>query len=884
MTWNRLLKFTLAIIILLASWSCSSSGSDTDDDASPTGLGTEGEITLPDYPLISIIEAEPRVASPGQQISLTGVEGVTGTLTFSTPEREPITAIIENGIGVISLSQNAPAGTYTGMLETENGALAFSTFRVAVEPGVWLRTSQRFVSPEEETVLSIETLGLPEETVATVYMLSEAGEPMSILVPDEVGRLIPGIPVPLSDLEGRSLLLDSRYQGAVQVRVEPIGSDPSGGIGISEAPIIDEAEAPLFDGWVSNTIQLTACAQSGIISGDIGGEGFINAVWADGTLQSNAVYTTDGSFSIEAGPGVVLVQAFRVDQEPIPEPESQLLALGCGETVELAQVGRTKVASLASAWTSTGIPSIRAQAPGEIPPSQPVAQSGGDEPCRTGMIWTLISDSDGASPRWSSLAAVALKTALNGAASKATISTMADARALAEKYALMELTEAAEEDKEEIMEALVSLAASDFTIPLQASMVSGNYFVGLLAHPVNPGDAQVRASGEGSAGALFDPTFSAYTDFAERFRGAAICGSAEPEQKQIELDEGVPIIYTVTDLAGEGADGASVTISPPKCGQLDPAEGSVDGQEFRTEFTMDTEKYCAEALEFEASWSGPQGSLSTKPGETIVHLSPQLPELTLYAGAAPGIGNTAALASAITLYEDYDVRNQPGGLPTFTQDPVCGFLEGGMELTGPGFFTHSESPGKRAESMVQVYRSEDTPVNRVVLNMRLDTWAVPIGDDNIIRGAWASGANASNPILTETPGTLLVYDLKNPGNLPTVPIISWELGRNLEGASAHTILIIYKVIDCGDDPGISDFGSFVTTDARILLESDDDFPSPSWDIEELPEFDGERLQIIMWVNSLVTTASIRDDDEGAYIHGRGRLNLLLNVHLAQEID
>ena len=72
----RLLKYTLISLILLASWSCAVTGSDTDNPSLPSELGGADEFTLPDYPLISSIEAEPRVVSPGDQVVLTGADGL----------------------------------------------------------------------------------------------------------------------------------------------------------------------------------------------------------------------------------------------------------------------------------------------------------------------------------------------------------------------------------------------------------------------------------------------------------------------------------------------------------------------------------------------------------------------------------------------------------------------------------------------------------------------------------------------------------------------------------------------------------------------------------------------------------------------------------------
>jgi hypothetical protein len=885
----RLLKYTLISLILLASWSCGLTGSDTENLSLPSELDGVDDISLPDYPLISSIAAEPRVVSPGDQVALTGANGLSGLVTFTTPSGNQLTVDLLEGSGLFTLPQDALAGFYTGTLETETGALAISSFRASGEPGVWLRASQRYVSASEMTVLSIDVSRLPEETVAAVYVQSEPGGPFNTFVPDEAGRLAPGIPVPLDDLVGRALLLEAGLRGAIQVRVEPSGSDLATGIIFSDTPATADAEFPSFDGWISNTLQISACNEPGTITGEMAGGGFVNAVWADGTLRSNAVYTADGAFALEAGPGMVLVQRFHVDAEPLMEPVNQLVAVGCGESIHLAQAGIAKVAAVSSLRYWTAPRSNSGQSPGEFLTSRLAAQSGGGEPCRTGIIVPNVRDADGLNRLQSALASVALKIALNEAASQAMVHSLSDAQALLEAIAEAQSTSADEEDWDSMMEAVQSMAASDFVISLTAARIGQRYGVNTAALPTLPEDAQVRASGQGDPGALFDPTFSVYAELAEKFGQAAICGSAEPEREQIDMDEELTIRYRVTDLSGEGAVGASVRISPPECGRLDPDTGSVEGEQFETRFTFHTDEYCAEELEFEAEWSGPQGMVKTRPEESIVHISPELPELTLYAGAAPGIGNTAALATAITLYEDYDVKDQPAVISPFTQDLQCGFLEGGLELTNQYFFARSESVGKRAESLVQFFTSadevgtsEDVPVNRILLNMQLDTWAIEIEDENVIRGAWASGANHSDPNLTRSPGTLLVFDVKNPGNLPTTPIVNWQLRGSIDDASGYSVLVFYKVIECGDDPAIDSLFSFVA-DGGILLESDSEIPGPPTGVVTLPEFKGDRQQIIMWVTSLLTTASIRDDDAGANIGGRARLHFQLSVNLAQEI-
>jgi hypothetical protein len=144
---------------------------------------------------------------------------------------------------------------------------------------------------------------------------------------------------------------------------------------------------------------------------------------------------------------------------------------------------------------------------------------------------------------------------------------MSDAQALAEAAVEAYAGSGDQEEWDSAIEALASMAGSDFVINLTAARIGQRYGVETAALPWNPEDAQVRAGGQGNPGALFDHTFDVYTTLAEKFRQAAICGSAEPERALIAMDEEVAISYRVTDLGGEGADGANVQISAPSSGK-----------------------------------------------------------------------------------------------------------------------------------------------------------------------------------------------------------------------------------------------------------------------------------------------------------------------------
>jgi hypothetical protein len=888
MNTKTMLKVALALALFLALWGCSSSVTDTDDRPS-IGLAEDEVTRLPDHPLLSSIDASPVVVAPGSQVELSAGSWISGSVTIHTPAGDPLTTEMNQGVGSFPLPGDAPTGLYLAAFEDEDGSLAFGRFRVADEPGVWVTANRKYASVDQHIVLSVTSYDMPADAVAAVYLGPIIEGALGPLVPDENGRLLLGAPVPLVELSAKTLTVPGGYDGEIQVGVQRSLSASESGVSSPGDPNTALSPPERFDGWTSNLVATSACDQPGSLQGDFGGPGFVNAIWADGFIQSTSTFTPTGSYSMVAGPGTVLVQFYAVDGETAAEPQVEIVELGCGEVTRLSPTSE----GLSSVYDgpALAINSASNQRIGLMMARfRPLAQASGEEPCRTGMIFPRVNDANGINFSQSTLAGLALKTAMNDAANQALVLSMSDAQALAEAAVEAYAGSGDQEEWDSAIEALASMAGSDFVINLTAARIGQRYGVETAALPWNPEDAQVRAGGQGNPGALFDHTFDVYTTLAEKFRQAAICGSAEPERALIAMDEEVAISYRVTDLGGEGADGANVQISAPSCGRLDPESGDIEGDTFKTRFTFHTQEYCAEDLEFKAEWSGPHGTLKTMQEETIVRISPQLPELKLYAGAAPGIGNTAALASAITLHQDYDVQNLPPDLPIFIQDLECGFLEGGLELTDQTFYTSSETTGKRAHSTVSFYTSADyegaqtdVPAHRVQMLMELDTSAFERESDNVIRGAWASAANASDPNLTRTPGTLLVFDIQNPGNLPVTPIVDWHLGPVIDDASGYSVLVFYKVLECGDDPGIDSLFSFVA-DGDILLESDSDIPGPPSGFVDLREFEGDRQQIIMWVTSLLTTASIRDDDSGADVRGRARLIFSLNMNLGQVIQ
>jgi hypothetical protein len=63
-------------------------------------------------------------------------------------------------------------------------------------------------------------------------------------------------------------------------------------------------------------------------------------------------------------------------------------------------------------------------------------------------------------------------------------------------------------------------------------------------------------------------------------------------------------------------DGATVSVSDPHLGTLDPTSGSSEGGEFVTIFTSNDGASGSQGLEFRAEWEGPGGTVRTREDES----------------------------------------------------------------------------------------------------------------------------------------------------------------------------------------------------------------------------------------------------------------------------
>ena len=262
---------------------------------------------------------------------------------------------------------------------------------------------------------------------------------------------------------------------------------------------------------------------------------------------------------------------------------------------------------------------------------------------------------------------------------------------------------AADSDGEVDLDAVNTALDTDFLIRLTASTLGESLPVLINSIPSQDGDRALFVSAKSSTELLGSVGNLAYQKFASQFISSAICGEVEPEHKKINLGEEVPLEYRVTDLSDAPADGATVTISEPECGTLDPNGGPANGGIFNTTYQSPEDQFCSEELAFSAEWNGPLGGLKTKRGEAIAKIAPQKPYLELSVGYVPGIGNqNANIVEVATLFEEWTEARAPGGLNPVSQAGECGYLEGGQSLFDEYWYQTVSSPGKRAESAFSI--------------------------------------------------------------------------------------------------------------------------------------------------------------------------------------
>ena len=437
---------------------------------------------------------------------------------------------------------------------------------------------------------------------------------------------------------GRDLYLDNSYNGSLQFR---------SGVLFQE---VDSAEQDL----TSNIVNISDCQIPTTISGNLSSSGYINAIWINGEIISRSLYTENGAYQMEIGPGFALIQTITEGADGYQFLQ-QVLGDTCGEVVELStELEILSIATRLPGGAKLASPHQKSSFPAAS--RLPSVNAGQAEVCRRGLIDTAVTIDGQPDPGLSRAAGLALKQAILEKSPHFSAVTQSDIVDLLEAAA----QEALKNDGEVDLEQVTSALATDFMIRLTASTLGDSFPFLIRSIKTNQGDQEISASGQTNQSDLTRSSSAAYADFVEEFSHTAFCGQVDPEKKIVSLGEEVQLEYSAYDLSGASANGAEVTVSEPECGTIDPQNGSIDGGIFESRYQFPEDQFCTASLDYSAKWDGPVGDLETKPGEAIAVISPELPEMTLSVGYIPGIGSqNANIVETATFFEKWDEARAP---------------------------------------------------------------------------------------------------------------------------------------------------------------------------------------------------------------------------------
>jgi hypothetical protein len=819
---------------------------------------------------LEIIQLEPAILSAGETLQVSTQQAIDGEITISQNGEVLSTHPFSGSSAALNLPSDIPDGQYLVEIFAQNGLVGVSTFRVSAAPGVWLRTDRSFADSQSSTILQVKSYLLPEDSLGAIYLTAPDGSSIPF-VPDESGNLVPGLAVATSEFLDRDLYLDQTIHGTI----------------VFKANKLDLQGDQTTDQWVSNSVSISACQQPSSISGKMQGSGYVNAIWMNGQIQSNTIYTDSGAYQLDVGPGFVVVQTI-ADSTSGYQFDQQVLGITCGEEIQLSAdldiLSKTvagfqdaQLALIGSGGVFSGT-------------SAAIASAGSqDEICRQGLIDSSVTINGQPDPAAAKAAGFALKAALATTSPRFSAVTQSDIVDLLQEA----VNEAMETDGEVNLDQVNAALATDFLIRLTATTLGESFPLLVRSIKFLEGDQQVTTSGMSSPESLGQANNSIYTDFAEKFSHSAICGQVDPEEKTVKLGDQVPLTYKVLDLSGGNADGAKVSVSDPECGTLSPDSGTIQSGLFETTYQFPEDQFCTEELDFSAEWGSPVGQLKTRPHEAIARISAEKAYMKLSVGYIPGIGNqNANIVEVATVYEDWEEARAPGDLPPIAQAGDCKFIDDGQTLVDQFWYKTVTSPGKRAESSFSVLSYSDLtkPINEYstnkadhfLLRMHTYAWAVPVEDDTPAREASAYAGNGSI-ISMGLPSTAFIIDIYNPGELPITPIVNWNSSvHNDDGA--YSGMIFYKIISCGTDAGLESYGAFLGGNIQMLYYFDDEEGGELSGLATLPEMTDQRTQIVLYIVNYSIATSIRDDADGIYHSSLNKLTTEVDIYLSQEIN
>lgn len=632
--WVKLFFIGIILSALLAACGGSSNtGSENDgienEEVTLEDLPREvqeliaDEDILPDFPLISQLDASPNLVGPGEVVTLNGSPNLYGTVTITHGSLSE-TIDFSSGSGSYVVPGAAPDGIYSYILDNEEGAIAFGSFRVASAPGIWLDVGGSYVGVEDFIKVRVTAHQVPLDMVA-IFRLGDLAQeefsddeydadfelfdpfafdgPSAYLLPAADSELLLGsLPgVPLSEIVDQTFMLPGRFANQIQVIALDAELAQFLAEGNYEALGAFDEEYPT-EGMeeVSNIVSIQQCNLEGEVSGNLGGAGTVRAVSLDGDLVTRTVSTEDGIFSIQLPAGKAFVEGWRGEEEGNTYFLRQAVEVPCGEGVQVSltetEVSSPRLASLSPAAPLYGI----------------AAQSGSrEEICEkiyVGAPGKLPDGFEGADLLTSALAAQ-----LDAELSRASVATLFDIRTLLEQAAQDQWEGG---DGQDQLNTVSEILSANIVVFNSVYRVSGKQFASVVAFDKS-----------GGWGAPFARTIiygetpqelSRLPDsFVEKVQKAGICANIDPVESVIGPNEIVELTIDMTDLDGEAHEQVEISLDgkEPLCGSLEWTEKSIEGTSITNKYTANDELSCADTVVFVGETKGPQGMIKSYPDQ-----------------------------------------------------------------------------------------------------------------------------------------------------------------------------------------------------------------------------------------------------------------------------
>ena len=547
-----------------------SGGQSTQQTAADLGVAPPAE-----YYTLNVLSP---VAAPGDSVTVEADGQPSTALRLIGPAGVEIEATWSGNRATVQLPASQAEGLYILQID---GQPSFATLRVVAETSLHLATERSYVASQEGVTLRASATLPVDDLIAQLVVetdeLGIGGAPVeNYYSPTASGALVALAPKPLAEFLNRPLHLPTGVVGSMRIMA-----------GTEETFLADLG----VDEYESNPVSIGHCDEGSMVIGTTSGPALVRAVWADLGVRSAAI-EADGDFWVEAGAGPVLVSVLTLDGNgTAPTPDYFAVDAPCEDSVSIGTVMAGPPTNAASALA---------------PPPAPSAMGTTPQVCRTVFVSPIkIAGGD---DDWGPYVAAELARALP----HASVISQWDADQITAFEALRQALDVG--DDALIAELGRVTGTADFVVTGSITDVLGDASVALFAFHRRETDVDAQGSWSGGSieAALLD---QALPELAEDMRDSAICGGVFPEESSIESDEQVDLIYGLTDLAGKRVDGATVSITSPTLGTLDPEGGPTEDGGFESTFTPEVGASGSQGLEFTSEWSGESGTVRTREDE-----------------------------------------------------------------------------------------------------------------------------------------------------------------------------------------------------------------------------------------------------------------------------